>query len=157
MIEQIYTYFTINIIYLWINIGVLPFWFILIFFPNSKINQIFVTSILPLLILSLIYLYIVIELIKTGFNFGDIFYLYMGLDELRSIFGNKNYLILFWIHFVAINLFCGAWICKDSQKYLMPKFLTFIPLAITYLIGPSGVFIYWIIRIFFSKKITLHE
>ena len=40
MIEQIYIYFTLNMIYLWLNIGVLPFWFILIFFPNSKINQI---------------------------------------------------------------------------------------------------------------------
>ena len=94
MIEQIYTYFTINMIYLWLNIGVLPFWFILIFFPNSKINQIFVASIFPILILCSVYFYIIIELIKSGFDFRDIFYLYLGLDELRSVFGNKNYLIL---------------------------------------------------------------
>jgi len=30
MIEQIYTYFTIETLYMWINLGVLPFWFILI-------------------------------------------------------------------------------------------------------------------------------
>ena len=157
MFEQIYTYFTINMIYLWLNIGVLPFWFILIFFPNSKINQIFVASIFPILILCSVYFYIIIELIKSGFDFRDIFYLYLGLDELRSVFGNKNYLILFWIHFLAINLFCGGWICKDSQKYIIPKFLMLIPLVVTYLVGPAGIFFYWFIRIFFSKKITLYE
>ena len=35
MIEQIYTYFTIETLYMWVNLGVLPFWFILIFFPIS--------------------------------------------------------------------------------------------------------------------------
>ena len=90
MIEQIYIYFTLNMIYLWLNIGVLPFWFILIFFPNSKINQIFVSSIFPLIILGCIYLYVVTELIRSGFNFIEVFNLYLGLEELRSIFGNKK-------------------------------------------------------------------
>ena len=46
MIEQIYTYFTVETLYMWINLGVLPFWFILIFFPQSHICRYFVTSIL---------------------------------------------------------------------------------------------------------------
>ena len=68
MIEQIYTYFTINIIYLWLNIGVLPFWFMLLFFPQAKICRIFVTSIFPIIILSAVNLYLIIEIYKTGFN-----------------------------------------------------------------------------------------
>ena len=31
MIEQIYNYFTIEIIYFWVNLGVLPFLVVLIF------------------------------------------------------------------------------------------------------------------------------
>ena len=50
MIEQIYTYFSIEMIYLWLNLGVLPFWFILIFFPQSRICKIFTTSIIPIII-----------------------------------------------------------------------------------------------------------
>ena len=34
MIEEIYNYFTIEMLYYWVNLGVLPFWLILIFFPN---------------------------------------------------------------------------------------------------------------------------
>ena len=43
-------YFDLENVYLWLNFGVLPLWLSLIFFPNSKINQIFISSIfLPII------------------------------------------------------------------------------------------------------------
>ena len=42
MIEQIYNYFSIEMLYYWVNLGVLPFWLILIFAPLSHISRIFV-------------------------------------------------------------------------------------------------------------------
>ena len=157
MIEQIYTYFTINIIYLWLNLGVIPFWIMLLFFPQTKLCKIFVTSIIPIIIFAAVNLYLILEIYKTGFNLLNNFNLYLGLDELINLFSNKNYIILFWLHFLAINLFCGCWIVKDYLKNNMPKFLVFIPLLLTYFIGPLGIFIYWFIRIFYSKKIELYE
>ena len=47
MIEEIAIFFSIEMIYLWLNIGVIPFWFILMFFPQSKVCGLFVTSIIP--------------------------------------------------------------------------------------------------------------
>ena len=157
MIEQIYTYFSIPTIYMWLNIGVLPFWFMLIFFTNSKICRVFVTSIFPIFIFASINLYLIYEIYKTGFNFLNIFNLYLGFDELADLFTERNYIILFWIHFLSINLFCGCWIVRDHIKFSMPKLLAFFPLILTYFIGPLGLFIYWIIRIFFSKKIDLYD
>ena len=60
MFEQFATFFTIEMIYLWINIGVLPFWLILIIFPQSKICGLLVTSILPFLYCRLYTLILVI-------------------------------------------------------------------------------------------------
>ena len=157
MIEQIYTYFSIPTIYMWLNIGVLPFWFMLIFFTNSKICRVFVTSVFPIFIFASINLYLIYEIYKTGFNFLNIFNLYLGFDELENLFSETNYIILFWIHFLSINLFCGCWIVRDHIKFSMPKLLAFFPLILTYFIGPLGLFIYWIIRIFFSKKIDLYD
>ena len=157
MIEQIYTYFSIPTIYMWLNIGVLPFWFMLIFFTNSKICRVFVTSVFPIFIFASINLYLIYEIYKTGFNFLNIFSLYLGFDELTDLFSERNYIILFWIHFLSINLFCGCWIVRDHIKFSMPKLLAFFPLILTYFIGPLGLFIYWIIRIFFSKKINLYD
>ena len=157
MIEQIYTYFTIDIIYMWLNIGVLPFWFMLLFFPQTKICKIFVTSVFPFLVLSVIDLYLIFEIFKKGFNFFDVFNLYLGMEELINLLVDSNYTILFWIHFLAINLFCGSWIVKDYQRINMSKSLAFIPILLTYFIGPVGLVVYWFIRIFFSKKIDLYE
>ena len=157
MIDQIYTFFSIEMIYMWLNFGVLPFWFMLLFFPQSKICKIFVTSVFPILLLAAIDLYLIFEIFKNGFNFFESFNLYLGVEELLNLFSDKNYIILFWIHFLAINLFCGSWIVKDYQKIYMPKFLAFVPIVLTYFVGPLGVSLYWIFRIFFSKKIDLYD
>ena len=157
MTEQISSFFTIDMIYLWLNMGIIPFWFVLIFFPNSKICSVFVSSIFPIIILSLIYLYLVYFFYVTGYDFGQNFSLYLSLDSLNQLFNEKAFLIIFWTHFIAINLFCGSWIVSDSRKFSMSKILVFFPLVITYFIGPLGVFIYWLIRIFFAKKISLYD
>ena len=157
MIEQISDFFSMEMIYLWLNIGVLPFWFILIFFPQSNICRYFVTSIFPYLVLGSVYTYLLFLLYKFDYNFLDNFKLYLGIIELNDLFSNNFFLITFWTHFLAINLFCGSWIVKDSQKLLINKFLVIIPLLITYFIGVLGIFLYWIIRIFYSKRITLFD
>ena len=157
MIEQIYSYFTIEMIFLWLNIGVLPFWFILIFFPQSKICGLLVTSIFPFLILGSIYIYLVYFFFTSGYDFFENFELYLGIYNLANLFENEEFIILLWTHFLAINLFCAAWIVRDSQKYLIPKYFNIVPLIITYFVGPLGIVIYWIFKIFFAKKIILFD
>ncbi len=157
MIEQIYQYFTFEMIYLWLNIGVLPFWFVLIFFSQSNISRYLVTSIFPYLIFGSVYVYLLFLFYKADYNFIDNFNLYLGMNSVKELFNEDSFLIAFWLHFLAINLFCGSWIVKDSHKYLMPKISTFFPLIITYFIGPLGIVLYWFIRIFFAKKINLYD
>ena len=157
MIEQIYNYFTFEMLYYWVNLGVLPFWIILIFFPQSHISKIFVTSIFPIFILSGTYIFILYKSYLNSYDFDSNFNLYLGLDEISDLFADKSFLITFWIHFIAINLFTGGWIVKDSQKFQINKILLFFPLLTTYLIGPLGLFLYWLIRIFHAKSINLYD
>ena len=157
MIEQIYTYFTIETLYMWINLGVLPFWFILIVFPQSHLSRIFVTSIFPFFILSGVYIFILYKSYLTGYDFDGNFSLYLGLSELSRLFEEHLYIMIFWTHFIAINLFIGGWIVKDSQNFSINKVLIAVPLIVTYLIGPIGLLLYWIIRIFYAKRISLYE
>ena len=157
MIEQIYAYFTIEILYFWVNLGVLPFWLILIFFPSSNINKFFATSILPILLLSGVYIFALYKSYLNAYDFISNFELYLGISNLSNLFSNDLFLIIFWIHFVSINLFIGGWMVRDSQKLLINKILMAFPLIITYLIGPLGILIYWLIRIFHAKSINLYE
>ena len=155
MIEQISIFFTIEMIYLWINIGVIPFWLILLFFPQSKICGIFVTSIFPFLVLGSLYIYLLYYFYNSGYEFNENFSLYLGFFDLRDLFENEAFLILFWVHFLAINLFCGSWITRDSQKFFISKYLIFFPLILSYFIGPVGILLYWLIRIIYAKRISL--
>ena len=127
MIEEIYSYFTIEMLYFWVNLGVLPFWLILIFFPQSQICRLFVTSIFPIFILCGAYIFMLYKSYLNSFDFIGNFNLYLGIDYTQYLFTNKSFLLFFWIHFISINLFTGGWIVKDSQKFLINRFLLGIP------------------------------
>jgi len=157
MIEEIYNYFTVEMLYYWVNLGVLPFWLILIFFPQSNLSRYFVTSIFPIIILSGAYFFILYKSYLNSYDFLQNFNLYIGLDNLSDLFSDNSYLMMFWIHFISINLFTGGWIVKDAQKFSINKILLAIPLIITYLIGPIGLLFYWLIRIFYAKNINLYD
>ena len=157
MIEEFYNYFTIETLFYWVNLGVLPFWLVLIFFPYSNLSRYFVTSIFPVLLLSGAYIFVLYKSYLNSYDFMNNFSLYLSIDHLLNLFSNKLYLMIFWIHFVSINLFTGGWIVKDSQKLNINKVLIIIPLVITYLIGPMGLLLYWLIRIFYAKNPSLYE
>ena len=105
MFEQLSIFFTIEMIYLWLNIGVVPLWFILLFFPHSKFCSYLITSIFPYLIFSLIYIYLFYYFLISDYDFLNNFNLYLGLNNLEVLFSEKSFLILFWTHFLPITYF----------------------------------------------------
>ena len=143
--------------YLWVNIGVLPFWILIIFFPQSHLCKYLATSIFPIFLLSAAYIFILYKAYLGSFDFANNFSLYLGLSSVSELFRDDYYLLMFWTHFVAVNLFIGSWILKDAQKLYVNKIVLAFPLIITYLIGPIGIFIYWIIRIFYAKRLNLYD
>ena len=157
MLEQISTFFTIEMIYMWMNIGVLPIWFIIIFLPNSNICRFFALSIIPFLIFASAFSFLIYNFFNIGYNFLNNFSLYLGIKELKELFKNDSFIIVFWIHFLAINLFCGSWIVNDAQKLMISKYLVFLPVVLTYFVGPLGIVLYWLIRIFYAKNVKLLE
>ena len=156
MINNLIEILNYNNIYLIANWGVLPFWLLLIISPSHKITSFFVQSIIAPLILAAAYVFVAYNIYLEG-NIFDSFELYSGLDGLYAMFSNEAFLLIFWLHFLSISLFLGSWIARDSQRYLVPNFLTIISLILTYFTGPLGLFFYWIIRIFFAKKISFND
>ena len=156
MINNLMDLLTYEKIYLIVNWGILPFWLLLIIIPNHALTNFLVQSIVAPIILALAYGYVAYNIFVSG-NILDGFELYIGLDGLYSMFSNEAFLLIFWLHFLSISLFLGAWIARDSLKYTVPKFLTIIALVLTYFTGPIGLVIYWFIRIFFSKRISFND
>ena len=157
MLIQFQGYFTFETIYLWTNLGILPFWLMLIFIPNSRVTQIFVNSIILPLILTTAYVYTIYQSILLDEPVIDVFKLYLSLDDLYTIFATESFLLVFWLHFLALNLFLGSWVSREGVKYSMPRGLVFIPLILIYFSGPVGLVLYWFIRVFYAKKLGFHD
>ena len=85
------------------------------------------------------------------------FKLYSSLDDLYTIFATESFLLVFWLHFVSINLFLGSWVSRDGVKYNIPRGLVFTPLILVYFMGPLGLVLYWIIRVFYAKRLGFHD
>ena len=156
MINNLLPLLTYENIYLLANWGVIPFWLILILIPNHIFTNFFTQSVIPILLLAIGYIFLSYTIYLEG-NIFNSFQLYNGLDGLYVMFANEALLLTFWLHFLAISLFVGSWIARDSKKYFIPRIITIPSLIMTYFTGPVGLVIYWFIRIFFAKKISFND
>ncbi len=156
MINTLDALLTYENIYLFANWGVVPFWLLLIFMPNHNITKFFSHSIVVPLLLAAAYIFVVRQIILEE-NIFEGFKLYLGLDSLNKIYSNESLRLVFWLHFLAVSLFVGAWIARDSERHMMPKAFSAPCILITYFTGPFGILIYWFVRIFYAKKINFNE
>ena len=105
MLTNLQNYFGPEIIYIWLSFGVIPLWLTLIFLPNSKISTIFISSIFLPIVFSLIYCYIIYQLIINGENIFEIFDLYLGIENITALFSNDSFL------FLGVNLLIKSQNC----------------------------------------------
>jgi hypothetical protein len=168
MLETIKDFFTLEMIYQFANIGVIPLWLLIIFFPSSKITQGLVNNLFIPFILALTYGYLAFEQIYPSGAFDNLikkdpldilnnFRLYLGLDELMSLMDNTLFVLIFWIHFLTLSLFLGVWIANDAMRLNIHKYIVIFPLILTYFSGPVGLFLYLFLRLLIAQKLKLHE
>jgi len=149
MLNTLKDFFTLEMIYHFTNIGVIPLWILLAFLPGWSGTKVLINSILAPLILGLTYFYV--------------FYIYINTSEgifsnqLKKIFSDKNVLLLFWIHFLTANLILGAWIATDAAKNKALQFIVLVPLVLTYFAGPIGLGVYLILRLLAAQKFKLFD
>ena len=157
MLIHFQNYLTFENIYLWVNFCILPFWIMLIIIPNSRLTQIFVNSIVLPLVLATTYIYVIYQAIILDEPILGIFKLFLNLENLYIVFASESFLLVFWIHFLALNLFLGSWVSRDGTKYGISRSLVSIPLIIIYFTGPLGLVVYWFFRVFYAKRLGFHD
>lgn len=90
-------------------------------------------------VLAMIYLTIVIAFPTERGGFGS----FGGVSEL---FSQPHALMAGWIHFLAFDLFIGAWICRKARAEKIRFWLVALCLPITFLLGPAGFLLFTFIR-----------
>jgi Domain of unknown function (DUF4281) len=131
-------------VYSLINLFILPFWLLLAFAPRWRFTQLLVHSALvPLLVGSFYLLYLSGALFGGGGPVGGGF---GSLDGLKILFSHKPALIAGWAHYLVFDLFIGAWIARDAQRYRMKHYLVLPILFFTLMAGPFGLLLYMLLR-----------
>ena len=109
------------------------------------------------LILASAYCYVIYQMFLLDEPIFYFFKLYLSLDSLYTTFSTESFLLIFWLHFLSLNLFLGSWVSRDAIKYNMTRGLVLVPLIIIYFIGPLGLVLYWLLRVFYAKRLGFHD
>jgi hypothetical protein len=117
----------------------LPAWLLLAFAPRWKYTLPVVRlALVPLLALA----YATIVATSFGGSDGD----FNSLQGVQRLFANPYNLLAGWIHYLAFDLFVGAWIVEDALARQVPWWVRVVPLPLTLMFGPAGLLLYLALR-----------
>ena len=123
-------------------------WLLLVFVPRQPIAKIIAGIIAPL-ILSAGYLAL-IALHFQGAEGG-----FGSLADVRTLFAKDELLLAGWVHYLAFDLFIGAWEVRDAQRNGLPHLVVIPCLLMTFMLGPIGLLFYFAIRTAKTKALKL--
>ncbi|XYK81458.1 MAG: ABA4-like family protein [Labrenzia sp.] len=67
---------------------------------------------------------------------------YGSFSAVAQLFSNPNAVLAGWIHFLAFDLFVGAWMCRSARAKNMSFWLVLPCLPVTFLFGPAGFLVF---------------
>lgn len=114
-------------------------WLLLVFLPKQPTAQLIAGVAVPL-VLSAVYL-ILIFLYFRGAEGG-----FGSLADVATLFQKRELLLAGWIHYLAFDLFIGAWETRDAQRHGLPHLVVIPCLVMTFMLGPIGLLFYFAIR-----------
>ena len=115
-------------------------WLVLLAAPLARPRLILVARIASLILCAayLVQLFTITQPVE-GASFSTL----AGVAALFSLPGN---VMLGWTHYLAFDLFIGAWEIEDSNRVGIAHGAMIVPLVLTFLFGPIGLLTYFAIR-----------
>lgn len=69
-----------------------------------------------------------------------------SLDNVAALFRTREMLLAGWIHYLAFDLFVGAWIVRAARASAVPFLLVVPCLVLTFMFGPAGLLAFLALR-----------
>jgi uncharacterized membrane protein (GlpM family) len=135
--EQIFSIVNIVAILGWLLIAILPRW--------KYTRHIVLSGAVPLL-LSVAYLVLIVLFFGKAEGGFD------SLANVMKLFTNEWAVLAGWIHYLAFDLFIGAWEVRDAERRGVSHLLVIPCLVLTFLLGPIGLLAYSALRQFPEKQ-----
>jgi hypothetical protein len=70
-----------------------------------------------------------------------------SLAQVATLFSNPWLLLAGWVHYLAFDLFIGSWEVRDAQANGIRHWFVIPCLALTFLLGPLGLLLYFVLRV----------
>jgi len=141
-----------NEVFQWANTAALVAWLLLIIIPNKKITIWLVRSGLTCLLLAVLYIIYLFGNLDTDGNMAEAFSTLEGIMSLNS---NAALALAGWIHYLAFDMLVGIWEVSNARKLGLPHWVIVPALIFTFMLGPFGLLLYFVIRSIYLKKVSL--
>ena len=87
--------------------------------------------------------YVVLALFFPSNNDGG----FGTFAEVTVLFSHEYALLAGWVHFLAFDLFVGAWICSTARSDGIKFWIVLPCLPVTFLFGPAGYLLFSLVRL----------
>ncbi|MDA7905202.1 ABA4-like family protein [Rhodopirellula sp.] len=124
-------------------------WIVLILTPRFPL---FARLLIPVGLcglLAVVYLYLVVS------DFNEAEGSFTSLAGVAQLFANPNVVLAGWIHYLVFDLFVGCWEVRDSRRHGIHYLLVVPSLILTFLLGPIGLLIYFVLRLARTRSLNL--
>jgi len=123
-------------------------WLLLIFFPRNSISRLVAGIVMPVALSALYLILIATNLQGAEGGFGS-------LAEVAALFQKQELLLAGWVHYLAFDLFIGAWETRDAARHQIPHLVVIPCLVMTFMLGPIGLLFYVAIRTAKTRSLSL--
>lgn len=131
--------------------AVLPGWLLLALAPRWRHTARLVCAVIIPGLLAVLYLAVIAA--RWGGAEGG----FSSLADVQKLFADPWLLLAGWVHYLAFDLFVGAWEVRDAGRLGIPHLLVVPCLGLTFLFGPVGLLLYGVLRGVRARHVSIDE
>lgn len=127
-------------------------WAGLMLAPRWHITRDWVAPVIAPLMIGMVYIWLMMNnfgLAPADSGFGS-------LTQVTALFAVPELVLAGWIHYLAFDLFVGAWEVKDAQEEGVHHLAVVPCLVLTLMAGPAGLVLYCIVKLAYRAARRSH-
>ena len=121
------------------NLLAMAGWVLLLAIPRNRRAMTMAGTVIPL---TLAAIYLALFVLHARGSQGG----FSSLAAVAQLFENRWLLLAGWVHYLAFDLFIGAWETRDAMARRVPRLLLAPCLLLTFMLGPIGLLCYHAVR-----------
>ena len=121
------------------NLLAMAGWILLLALPRQRMAVAIAGTAIPLTLASIYLILLVLHVRESSGGFSS-------LAAVAQLFANHWLLLAGWVHYLAFDLFIGAWETRDAVARRVPRLFLAPCLVMTFMLGPIGLLGYHLAR-----------